>query len=66
MSPNFSGLLHDHHVVEHPHLELEDNPKVAAVDDGGPPIDPGRLTEPVDFAYEVSLTGLTWGAGLML
>jgi hypothetical protein len=41
-------------MVDHPHQDLEDTPKVAAIDDGGPPIDPGRLTKPVDFAYEVS------------
>lgn len=57
MSPNFSGLLNDHHSVHHDHPELEDTPAVAAIDDGGPPIDPGRLTKPVDFAYEVSEVG---------
>jgi hypothetical protein len=27
---------------------------VAAIDDGGPPMDPGNLTDPVEFDYEVS------------
>jgi hypothetical protein len=40
--------------IQHLHPELEDHPKVAAIDDGGPPSHPGNLTEPVEFHYEVS------------
>lgn len=54
MSPNHPGLQSDQHPIHHDHPELEDEPKAAPVDDGGPPIDPGRLTKPVDYAYEVS------------
>ena len=55
MSPNSSHMLNQQGGIKHLHPELEDHPKVAAIDDGGPPSHPGNLTEPVEFHYEVSL-----------
>jgi hypothetical protein len=54
MSPNCSSMLNSHGGIKHLHPELEDHPRVAAIDDGGPPMDPGNLTDPVEFDYEVS------------
>lgn len=54
MSPTLPDLLNGSNGLSHPHPELEDHPRVAAIDDGGPAVDPGSLTEPVEFAYEVS------------
>ena len=54
MSPTLPSVLHGHNGIQHLHPELEDHPKVAAVDDGGPAIDPGSLTEPVEYHFEVS------------
>lgn len=42
------------HTQSHAHADLEDKIPVAALDDGGPAIHPGNLTEPVWFKYEVS------------
>jgi hypothetical protein len=47
-------MLNSHGGIKHLHPELEDHPRVAAIDDGGPPMDPGNLTDPVEFDYEVS------------
>jgi len=55
MSPNCSDMLNSHGGIKHIHPELEDHPRVAAIDDGGPPVDPGSLTDPVEFEYEVGL-----------
>jgi hypothetical protein len=46
-------MLNSHGGIKHLHPELEDHPRVAAIDDGGPPMDPGNLTDPVEFDYEV-------------
>jgi hypothetical protein len=42
MSPNCSSMLNSHGGIKHLHPELEDHPRVAAIDDGGPPMDPGN------------------------
>jgi hypothetical protein len=63
MSPNCSSMLDSHGGIKHLHPELEDHPRVAAIDDGGPPMDPGNLTDPVEFDYEVCLIViLKWDA----
>jgi hypothetical protein len=54
MSPSCSDMLDTHGGLKHLHPDLEDHPRVAAIDDGGPPMDPGRLTQPIEFHFEVS------------